>query len=56
VIVRLEGGQDAKVTIRNDGQLGKAAEWRNGEAVKVGWRPEDAKAIAVECDAVPQGR
>ena len=45
VIVRLGDGADARVALRNEGQLIKPVPWRPGDAVAVGWLPEDCQVL-----------
>ena len=48
VIVRLADGADARVALRNEGQLIKPVPWRPGDAVAVGWLPEDCQVLEEE--------
>ncbi len=48
VIVRLGDGTDARVALRNEGQLIKPVPWRRGDAVAVGWLPEDCQVLEEE--------
>jgi spermidine/putrescine ABC transporter ATP-binding subunit len=48
VIVRLADGADARVALRNEGQLIKPVPWRRGDAVAVGWLPEDCQVLEEE--------
>jgi spermidine/putrescine transport system ATP-binding protein len=48
VIVRLGDGADARVALRNEGQLIKPVPWRPGDAVAVGWLPEDCQVLEEE--------
>jgi spermidine/putrescine ABC transporter ATP-binding subunit len=45
VIVRLADGADVRVALRNEGQLIKPVPWRPGDAVAVGWLPEDCQVL-----------
>jgi len=45
VIVRLADGSDARIALRNEGQLIKPVPWRAGDDVSVGWRPEDCQVL-----------
>ncbi len=48
VIVRLADGADVRVALRNEGQLIKPVPWRPGDAVAVGWLPEDCQVLEEE--------
>ncbi len=48
VLVRLPEGADARVALRNEGQLTKPVPWRAGDQVAVGWRPEDCQVLEEE--------
>ena len=39
-----EGGQ-VRVAVRNEGQLTRPLEWKRGDPVEVGWRPEDSQLL-----------
>ena len=48
VLVRLPEGADARVALRNEGQLTKPVPWRAGDQVVVGWLPEDCQVLEEE--------
>jgi hypothetical protein len=48
VLVRLAGDADVRVALRNEGQLIKPVRWRSGDAVVVGWLPEDCQVLEEE--------
>ena len=48
VIVRLADGADVRVALRNEGQLIKPVPWHPGDAVAVGWLPEDCQVLEEE--------
>jgi len=48
VLVRLAGGEEVRVALRNEGQLIKPVRWRSGDAVAVGWLPEDCQVLEEE--------
>jgi len=48
VLVRLEGGADVRVALRNEGQLVKPVPWGPGDQVAVGWLPEDCQVLEQE--------
>jgi ABC-type Fe3+/spermidine/putrescine transport system ATPase subunit len=41
VLVAATGGRRLAVALRNEGQLSRPLGWQRGDAVTVGWRPED---------------
>jgi len=43
VVARLAAGARVAVAVRNEGQLVNPLPWRRGDAVAVGWRPEDCQ-------------
>jgi len=45
VIVDGAGGEAMTVAVRNEGQLIKPLPWRRGDAVAVGWLPEDCQVL-----------
>ncbi len=45
VLVALPGGARLAVAVRNEGQLTRPLQWRRGDAVAVGWRPEDCQLL-----------
>ncbi len=45
VLVGLPDGEDLTVALRNEGQLSKPLPWRRGDAVTVGWLPEDCQVL-----------
>ena len=45
VLVHLPDGEDLTVALRNEGQLSKPLPWRRGDAVAVGWLPEDCQVL-----------
>ncbi len=45
VLVGLPDGASATVALRNEGQLSKPLAWRRGDAVVVGWLPEDCQVL-----------
>jgi ABC-type spermidine/putrescine transport systems, ATPase components len=45
VLVGLPDGEDLTVALRNEGQLSKPLPWRRGDAVAVGWLPEDCQVL-----------
>jgi spermidine/putrescine transport system ATP-binding protein len=48
VLVRLPEGADARVALRNEGQLIKPVPWRAGDRVAIGWLPEDCQVLEEE--------
>lgn len=48
VLVRLPEGADARVALRNEGQLIKPVPWRAGDQVAISWRPEDCQVLEEE--------
>jgi len=48
VIVRLPECVDARIALRNEGQLIKPVPWRAGDRVSVGWLPEDCQVLEEE--------
>ncbi|HSR16063.1 MAG TPA: ABC transporter ATP-binding protein, partial [Gemmatimonadales bacterium] len=45
VLVEIGEGEAVTVALRNEGQLIKPLSWRRGDAVAVGWLPEDAQLL-----------
>lgn len=45
VLALLEDGSSIRVALRNEGQLTKPLPWRSGDAVMVGWLPEDCQVL-----------
>jgi spermidine/putrescine transport system ATP-binding protein len=45
VLAVLTDGQVVRVAIRNEGQLARPIAWKPGDAVEVGWLPEDAQVL-----------
>jgi ABC-type Fe3+/spermidine/putrescine transport system ATPase subunit len=45
VLVAVDGAGDVTVALRNEGQLIKPLPWRRGDAVAVGWLPEDCQVL-----------
>jgi len=45
VLVDIAGEQSVTVALRNEGQLTRPVPWRTGDAVAVGWLPEDAQLL-----------
>ena len=45
VLVDIAEGEAITVALRNEGQLIKPLPWRPGEAVAVGWLPEDCQLL-----------
>ena len=45
VLVDIAGDQTVTVALRNEGQLTRPVPWRTGDAVAVGWLPEDAQLL-----------
>lgn len=45
VLVRVAGGDEVTVAVRNEGQLLKPLPWRRGDAGVVAWLPEDCQVL-----------
>ncbi len=45
VVVRLDVGSEARVAVRNEGQLQRPLEWKAGDRVAVAWLPADAAVL-----------
>ena len=45
VLAELPSGATIRVALRNEGQLGKPLPWTPGQAVMVGWLPEDCQVL-----------
>jgi ABC-type Fe3+/spermidine/putrescine transport system ATPase subunit len=45
VLVDIAGDQTMTVALRNEGQLTRPVPWRSGDAVAVGWLPEDCQVL-----------
>ncbi len=45
VLVEIDGEQTMTVALRNEGQLTRPVPWRSGDAVAVGWLPEDCQLL-----------
>jgi spermidine/putrescine ABC transporter ATP-binding subunit len=45
VLVALDHGGTARVSLRNEGQLINPIQWRRGERVIAAWRPEDCQVL-----------
>ena len=45
VRVALANGSSMVVAVRNEGQLTRPLEWKRGDPVVVGWRPEDSQLL-----------
>jgi spermidine/putrescine transport system ATP-binding protein len=45
VVVAVPGGTPLAVAVRNEGQLTRPLDWRRGDTVAVGWRPEDSQLL-----------
>jgi spermidine/putrescine transport system ATP-binding protein len=45
VLVATPGGARLTVALRNEGQLTRPLDWRRGDPVAVGWRPEDCQLL-----------
>jgi spermidine/putrescine transport system ATP-binding protein len=48
VLVQLPGARTAAVAVRNEGQLTRPLEWKKGESVVVGWKPEDCQVLEAD--------
>ena len=45
VRVAIADGSSLVVAVRNEGQLTRPLEWKRGDPVAVGWRPEDSQLL-----------
>jgi spermidine/putrescine transport system ATP-binding protein len=48
VLVRLPGGSDVTVAVRNEGQLIKPLPWKRGDQAMVAWLPEDCQVLEAD--------
>ncbi|HXE57844.1 MAG TPA: ABC transporter ATP-binding protein [Gemmatimonadales bacterium] len=48
VVAAIAPGRDVTVAVRNEGQLIKPLPWRRGDAVAIGWLPEDSQVLEAD--------
>jgi spermidine/putrescine transport system ATP-binding protein len=45
VLLKLDSGRDVAVAVRNEGQLTRPLDWKEGQAASIAWKPNDCQVL-----------